>query len=329
MLVSLVVFYRLRLQSWSRTALAAIIMSASGIAGFGLAVLPVAARLPVFRNWIVSLLTYQSQYLAVSPDEPRFFRIMSNLGAMYDLLPVLFVTSAILLSALALGLWARRRRLQSEPAAWSLLIGLAVQSVALLLVFLDRPIREAYLLSVAAIFPVFTTGLLQAAVPTPLFLRAARVGLAALVLAGLAANSFTSMAEKRQETRMLDETQAVTKAAILKHARSVGRDPEDLTIVWMYGSYALCWGLRTGDAMTNDAFAADIDHICPNQYRMGLNLRYDVHGDAITIQDGAWDMIFTCNQYVLRLVDAYPGASVERVPSIQWSCGGMNIFRRE
>ncbi|HEY5983197.1 MAG TPA: hypothetical protein VIU38_06960 [Anaerolineales bacterium] len=329
LLTAVAAFYVLRRRPWVRTAAALVVTAFSGAAGFGLAVLPVARKLPIFQNWILGILTHQSRYLAVPADEPTTTRIFANIGALFDILPALLVVAAILIGATAVALIVSMRQLRSQPATWAFIAGAVVQLASLLLVFLDRPLREAYLLSAAAVLPLLTMALLRLLDHRPAALRWTRILLGIGVLVGLATASWNSIATKRHETAALEATQADTSQLILEYAQATGREPNDVTVLWMYGAYSPCWGLRTGDALAGDTFAAEIDAVCPNQYRLSANLRYDVHGDGIAVQEGAWDIIFTCDQYLRRLIDSLPGAITERFESIQWGCGSMNEVRRQ
>lgn len=329
MMVTIVVYYALRRQPLMQTIAAEAVIGVGGLAGFYAAVLPISRKVTVFWNWAISILTNQSKYLAVPQDQPMSTRLVQNLGNFYSILPVLFVVTILLVGATLVSSVVYRKRLSEKPGAWSLAAGLTVQVVILALLFLDHPLRDAYFLSIAATLPVLALTLLLAWDPKKATGAAVRIGFAILVLGGVIVNAVQSTEAKAAETSATRATEAEAERAIQAYAAQTGRSPQDLTILWMYGSYAPCWGLRTGDALTNDAFAQEIDAICQKQYRVGLNLRFDVHGDDIALDASKWDMIFTCDRYLQRFDGLYAPENLQSYPAINWGCGSMNVIDRQ
>lgn len=329
MLLTVALFDRLQHRSWRGTSLDAAVLIGTGVAGFSLATLPIAPRILVFWNWIISIATHRSKYLAVPGDQETMTRLAANLGNFYEILPVLFVIAVAAVALACFVLLVNRRKLSKGPGSFSILAGLTMQLVTLGSVFLDHPLRDAYLLSIAAILPVWTLALMRIWDSPSRLGISLRIAFGVAVLVGTTLTSIKSMGTQRAEAAAYDATQVQAARSIAAYAQSIGRTPNDLVVLWMYGSYAPCWGLRTGDALAGNNFTAEIDAICGNQYRLGLNLRFDVHGDALPLEGEAWDMIFTCDRYLNRFEGYYPPGNVDRYPSIQWNCGSLNIIHRQ
>ncbi len=329
MMVTILVYYALRGRRWQQAAMAEGIIGVSGLAGFYAAVLPIGRKVSIFWNWAISILTNQSKYLAVPQDQPMSGRLLENLGNFYSMLPILCIVTIVLVVAAIASFIVYRSRLRERSGIWALTAGLVVQTLILLVLFLDHPLRDAYFLSIAATLPMLALALLMAWDLKPTAAAAIRIGLGAAVLAGITVNAAQSITAKAEETAMMRATEAETARAIEAYATQTGKSPQDLTILWMYGSFSPCWGLRTGDALTNDAFANEIDAVCPRQYRVGLNLRFDVHGDDVPVDSAKWDIIFTCDRYLQKFDGLYTPDMLQSLPSVQWGCGGMDVIVRQ
>jgi hypothetical protein len=197
------VYHLLQKVPWQQTLFAAALTGISAIGGFFLAVLPILDKMSHFRNWIVSLLTHQSNYLEVPKDQPRLERLYSNFIEFYQILPTLFIFFVLLMAVSGIMLVLLRRKLTQDAGLWSIAIGLAAQSMAILLIFLDRPLHDNYFLSIAAILPVWALAVFGLLKP---YQKIADVAGIALIVFAFAAMTFTavnSVNAKRDEVNML------------------------------------------------------------------------------------------------------------------------------
>ncbi len=320
-LVTVVLYYGLLRRSWKEMLAAGLAFGLGSIVGFYVAVLPVIGKIGGFWNWIYSILSHQSNYLAVPSDQPMLLRLASNAVAFYDMLPALALASMALLALMGAALLLWRDRIQQQPALWALAGGLSVQLVALTLVFLDRPLRAYYFLGVAAIVPVLALIVLALCERAPLARSILVMAVSAAVLIGLVVNAAQGIIARRAEMRTEAESQKLVQQIITQRAREVQRPPEDLTVLWMYGTYSDCWGLWFANQRSGDAFDKEISHICPKQYELAG--RVLMPNDKVPLESMDWDIVFTCERYTDTVLLKEPGAQVRLYPDINWTCGKM------
>jgi hypothetical protein len=328
-LTAILVYYWLRDLSWRQTILAMTLTGISSVLGFFLAVLPVFDRIAVFWNWIYSIATHQSKYLATPQDESTPTRLANHLIDFYYLLPVLFLATigVIGLALLASFLW--RKRLREKAGGWAIAAGMSIQIIVLSFFFLDHPLREAYFLSVAAILPVLAMAVFmiwEYSSPTSKIMNTALSG---LIIIGTIVTATQSTVAQRDEASFFEASQAQAAKSISSYAQTTGQSPAQLVIFWMYGTYSKCWGLRQGDSLNRNTFTEEIDGICPNQYYLGNNLRSNINGNTIPLQETKWDVIFTCEKYLGDLTEYDPTIVVDSYPAIGWGCGNMVIAYRK
>src|SRR5574341_2592619 len=328
-IIAIFVYYWLRNLSWRQTILAVALTGASGALGFFLAVLPVIDRIAVFWNWVYSIAAHQSKYLATPPDEPIPARLRNNLGNFYNILPILFLSTILVigLALLAFLLW--RKQLREKAGGWAITAGLSVQIIVLSIFFLDHPLREAYFLSMAAILPVLTMAVLMIWEHSSPISKIMNTALSGLVAIGIIVTATQSIVEQRDEVSSFEASQAQAAKSISNYAQAAGRSPTQLLVFWMYGTYSQCWGLRAGDTLSRNIFLKEINRICPNQYYLGNNLRSNINGNTIPLQETKWDMIFTCEKYLDDLTGYDLSITIDRYPAIRWGCGNMVIVYKK
>ena len=324
-IIGICIFYRLQSLSWLKTIGAIFITFFAGIVGFLLVNLPIIDRLVRFWNWINSILTHQSKYLAVSRDEPSLVRIFNNLGVLYNILPVLLISTVVVMGLALATIIIWRKKLFERPGLWAALIALSFQVVTLLIIFLDRPLREAYLLSLAATLPVLSMAILAIWEYSPRARSFMNISLSLLVFAGVINTSTQSIRIRQEEISSFSISQAQAANSIADYAKATGRSEQELTILWMYGTYSKCWGLRAGDSLSRNIFIKEVNAICPREYYLGNNLRADINGNFIPLSEINWDVIFTCEKGLKDI--AVPGTSsrIEKYSQIQWGCGSMVV----
>ena len=320
-LAAIVLYYGLYRRSWKETAAASLTFGLSCLVGFYLAVLPVIGKIGGFWNWIYSILSHQSNYLAVPPDQPLLQRLSTNAVSFFQLLPALAVAIIIVLGSAFVALLLWRQRMQDQPALWALTGGLSAQILALTLVFLDRPLRAYYFLGVAAIVPVLALVVMAIYERNRRAHRMLGIGISAAVLIGLILNAVQAITARRADIQMQADSAKLIQQVIAGRAQQVQRAPESLTILWMYGTYSDCWGLWFANHRSGDAFDQEISRLCPNQYELAG--RVLMPNAKVPLESIDWDIVFTCERYTDTVLAKHPGAEVRLYPEIRWTCGKM------
>ncbi len=321
---TIILYYWLRSLPWRGMVLAAAGYGFGAIAGFYLAVLPVIGRIEAFWRWIYSILSHQSNYLAVPKNQPALERIAANTGDLLRLLPALSAAMIVVLALVLVAVVIWGRRIREQPGLWALAGGLTLQMLALTLVFVDRPLRAYYFLGVAAIVPVIAMAVLKLYENEPSTHRLLASAVSAAVLIGLVINSVQSIAVARAQAETVAASVKLTQQTIAQRAAVTGRAPKSLMVLWMYGTYSPCWALWFGDHRTGDAFDQEITRICPNQYELAG--RVLLPNGRPPLQETKWDIVFTCDRYIDNVLANAPGAQVKQYPTIQWACGSATVI---
>jgi hypothetical protein len=320
-LVVIVLYYGIQKRVWKDAIAASLAFGLSCIVGFYAGVLPVISKMGGFWNWIYGILSHQSNYLAVPRNQGMPERLADNAISFFQMLPVLAIATVIVLGLAAAALMLWRERLRQQPGLSALAGGLSVQLIALIFVFLDRPLRAYYFLSVAAVVPVLALLLLRIYEARSQDDRTLVFIASAAVFIGLVVNSAQAIAVRASDLRMQAASQRVVEKVIVERAAQLGRPPEDLTILWMYGTYSDCWGLWFANQRAGDAFDREIARICPNQYELAG--RVLVPNAKVALEDFDWDIVFTCERHTDAVLSKQPAAEARVYPQITWTCGRM------
>ncbi len=324
MVAALLLYSWLRGLSWRSVVLGTASFALGTLAGFYIAVLPVVNRMGEFAQWIYSILSHQSDYLAVPANETILQTVSKNIGVLFQMLPALAVAMLITIALAVIALVAWGKQLKEEPALWALIGGLSAQMLALLLVFLDRPLRAYYLLSVAAIVPVLAMAILKIYARAPEARRLLAAGVTIAVLIGLVLNSVRALKDARQQSEIVAKSEKLIQQIIYKRASALNRPAEGMVTLWMYGTYSPCWALWFGNHRTADAFDQEILHICPNQYELAGRILLPNRKAAL--DSTPWDIVFTCDRYVGQVQAKQTDVIVQVHPEVTWTCGSMAVL---
>lgn len=328
MLAVLVTLYRLRRISWRRTLVACTTLAISSMVGFALIVLPVITRMPAFFSWIKALITHENRYLLGPQDLPLLSRLPASFGGLFRELPVLFVTTAILVVLAIVGLVvAGRHHSRRQPELWAFIFGLLLQIGLLTGFILDHPKAE-YLLSVAAIVPVLAMAVLGIFESQPAISRLLRQLLVALILVGVIVSFAESVAAQQANVRRISQIEAQTTRTRQSYAQTLGRTPADLVVLWTYRSYSPCFSLWFGNDSTGRAFRKEIGEICHRQYQLNVWSQKVVSSQgASTLDDTRWDLIMGCEDgFKIPVLANQP--LTQTFPSLKLECGSLKIAYR-
>ena len=320
-MVTVFAYHLLKKTIWTKAVLLTSITGISAIVGFFVSVLPVINRMPYFRNWILSLFTHQSSYLAVPKDQPMLQRLAENIAIFYNMLPILFISLIALLVISIIVFLLYRKRFLEKPGLWAIVIGLFIQSLVILLSFLDRPLRDMYFLSLAAILPVWLMALLEIMEYSSAFAKTLKTCVSILILIGIINVSIESLALRRNEIASLSESEKVISNAVFVYANQAKRRPDNIMVLWMYGSPSPCWGLWLGNSKAGNAFDNEIEKICPHQYLLADGLSVSIPNSNSHLNEIRWDVIFACQRNETKLKNYDPKINIEEHPELNWMCG--------
>jgi hypothetical protein len=324
-LITIFLYYLLKRLPFLQTATALAITGASGVIGFFLATLPVLGKLSFFFNWVFRIFTHESRYLAVPEHEPTFIRIYNNYIKLGNTLPALFIATTITLILVVIVVYVFWRKTSEKAGTWALIGGLTTQTVLLLFILLDRPSRDAYFLSLAAILPVLMLAILSITQHKPKIHQFLAAGTGILVLIGIISTTYNGISTHRKEISSLASAEAKISETINNHASKVNRDPDEIVILWTHDTYSTCWGLRLGNIKAGKVFDAELDILCKNQFQLNNNFRAVMSDQSHRLKEVNWDIIFTCEKWANDLVEYNPTISIEYQPGIEMTCGNMII----
>lgn len=318
-------YYLFKRLPLTQTLTALTVTGVSGIAGFFLATLPVLDKLPVFFNWILRIFTHTSRYLSVPEHEPSYSRVYNNFINLGYSLPSLFIATVItLLLVIIIGLvsW---RKISENPGGWALIGGLTIQTSLLLFILLDRPSRDAYFLSLAAILPVLMLAVSLVLQSNSRLYRIFSRGVSLLVMVGVINTTITGISNHVEETSSLVAAEAKISETIDTYALKTGRSTDDIVVLWMHDTYSTCWGLRLGNLKAGKVFTPELDIICKNQYQLRNDFRVVMPDQSHRLKEIKWDIIFTCERWAKAIGEYSPSIVLEVQPDFKWTCGNMLI----
>lgn len=316
---------RLRLQQ--AMGWLAILLVSSG-AGLALGVFPLLHRLPYFMDWIAAVLTHSHPYLLTAADQPVMTQWAQSLTRLVGQLPMLFLVY-LALAAIAVGtMISRRGHWRSDPASFSMLIGLLTASSVLLIAILDHA-KPEFMLAVAALLPVLALVLVHLHLAYLTSHKALRVGLAICMVVGLVGSLASALIRHRDKSRGIAQAIHMTDALERVYANTQGRGMQSLVVVWTYGTYSPCFSLWFGNDSTDNAFRREIGRLCPRQ------LAYDYFAEMVIPRQGAmplatrsWDIVFGCSEaFDKPELAALPGR--QTFPELPLACGPLSVAYRQ
>ncbi len=322
-------YYLLKRFSVLKTLVALAITGTSALVGFFLATLPVLNKLGTFFNWVLRILTHKSGYLAVPEQESTFTRLQNNWTNLGNTLPALYaaIIIVLILGVIALFMWGSKAF--EKPSSWAMIGGTGLQTAFLLFILLDRPSREAYFLSLAAILPILLLAIMTVYEYNPKLHKILTVGIGILIFAGVVSTTNQSMLTHQKEVSSFAKAQERILNTVNNYAEEENLSSGQVVILWMHGSYSPCWGLRIGNLKAGKVFSSELDIICQNQYQLNNSFRADLPDHSYRLNETDWDIIFTCEKWVRKLSKNYPSAIIESQADINWECGNMVIVYRE
>jgi len=292
--ITVVVLYRLRNISWQKTTLAIGALIASGLAGFFLATLPILNLYPRFVDWIIGLIFHQGMYGGGAQGITSPALILANIRTLFRGLIVLFLCVGVEFVLLVFAFFRWRERVSEKPGLWSLAVGLSFQILIVSVSIFKHP-KNIYMLAVAAIVPVLMMVILEIfQYDAALRLILSRIFMI-FVLAGLVISFFNVTMVRRNFATYVQNVDEQTSQALKEYSGWKGRAPDNLLVLWTYGTYSPCYSLWFANGSANYVFSRNITRLCGNQLQLNVWNVWSSRDKGLWMD---WDVIVTRKQFL-------------------------------
>ena len=276
-ITALVVQAWLRREAWMAVGRKAAASLAGVGLGFFIGFAPVMHRFREFYLWVDRLVFHQGRF-GFGPEGITTAGVwLDHLELLSRQTPWPFVASGIIVGAVLTAMWLRRRSLRDRAGWWAACLGLLVQ-LGLLWAVIGKHPGRVYLLAVAAVIPLLLALALEALIAEGGRWPFVATGLGALVLAAFAAGWVTSAMNHIRKVDHVARIERAIEQQVLAYAHRVGKDPEELDIVWAYGSPSRCYALRFGNLAAGIALEDEIDSVCDHEWVYEVWGRYAMIG---------------------------------------------------
>ncbi len=319
--IALIISYRLQKLPWKSISLAALLLTASSLAGFFLATLPILNLYPVFAGWISGLFFHQGIYGSGAAGITSLSLFETNLFTLIQDLPVLFVTLAIE-TLLIIYISIRWQTLSTQkPGHFGMTAGMASMLLLLIIAIAKHP-KDIYMLAIAAILPVLLLVILDIPPLESSFYKTTSKVLIAALLSGLTISLYTSAVNRLRYADYIQNVTSQTSMAINDYGKLTSQAPDSLYIYWTYGTYSQCQSLQFGDNGTSAEITNDIKNICDHQ--RGIS----VWANRIKVFQKKWDIVITRTE----LMGSYPflkdiGSVYKVLPGTENEFGSIVIIK--
>jgi len=204
---------------------------------------------------------------------------------------VLASSVAILVLASAAAYW-RRHEIRSEAGWWATLIGLTIQLLLTIAIIAKHP-GGIYLLAPAAILPLLL------AMTLGTFNRASRwwkrlsLAISLVVILGFFLGLRVSLLQHARKVAAFRLDSQETATVIESAARSAGKDPASMLVLWSYGTESRCYALRFGNSYTEGVFDDEINESCPLDWTYEASIdTAELPGGYFSLADSTeWDIL--------------------------------------
>jgi hypothetical protein len=264
----------------------------ASIVGFGVATLPIADQYAKFGLFALRIAVNQDLYGHGPTGVPSPERWWSNLRQLMSDAPVLFAAMIIVSIGLVWRLRSDHVRLAQAPGRWAASIGLVAQMLLLLVLIVKHP-RPIYLLSIAATLPLLgslTVESLDQWECRRWWLAPATLG---VVVSLLLFNFQSAVLTRIGAAQTVERSNVVVQAALDGIATARGIRPDELVVLWTYGTNNGCYARWFADGWPIGIATAEIGLVCPNDRDLDVWQRTEsAPTGAVPLQpDESWDAI--------------------------------------
>jgi hypothetical protein len=269
--------------------------------GFFIATLPIIHKYREFTWWLRRLVFHQGRYGSGPPGFTSIESLISNFKELWGAQYVIFIAYGLLLILLAASMYVNKSTLRIKSNWWALAFGMVVQSLVTILLVLKHPHRN-YLLSLAATFPIFLTLSFSTIKDRGSIAKRVCVAISIAFICGFGWSYASAIEHNNTLIVTVDSMEKTLQGYVSSYAEESGLDPEDVKILWAYGSYSPCFALRFGNNYADQVFTDEINQICPNQ------LRFDIWSEKAILPEGPrslsesdnWDVLILSSRYLIE-----------------------------
>ncbi|MGH2627275.1 MAG: hypothetical protein ACRDHY_11565, partial [Anaerolineales bacterium] len=234
-------------------------------AGFSIGVAPVMFRFREFYHWVDRLLFHQGRYGGGPEGVAEGTRWFENLRRLSQQSPWTFILTALIVGLVFMAMWERRASPRRHPAWWASVSAL-LSMVALLFWAIGKHPGLHYLVAVIAVLPLLFGLALEVLVQRDGWKGVLATGAGALAVTAFVVGAGMTAAGQARTARQIAAAEEILERDFREYAARSGRDPAQLTILWVYGVPSRCMALRFGDLSTGLALENEVDALCPNEW---------------------------------------------------------------
>jgi hypothetical protein len=276
------------------------------VQGYIIATLVILQDYPSLLSYLAWLVTHQGGLTTSRPLATNFEQLWtSNI--------TLFISSALIVLSLCVLLFLLKRKFSLHVGLYATAVGLVFQIALIFLLIIKRP-QDRYLLSIAATLPILLAITLELLREYQSIARYVYPALFAVIFLAFAVNLVSTIRQHEARVSKLQEYEVEAKRFIKEYAERFARSPDDIKILWTYGSYSPCYSLWFGNEWAKKVFTEEIGRLCPSDYNL------DIWSRAVTSPKGVeafddfqdWDLM-AGSPTVLKAYDFLQYGSVAQI----------------
>jgi hypothetical protein len=297
--ITIGVFNLLSNRGWRKAFALSGVGAVGSFLGFIIATLPSIHKYLWFRSWVKDLITHQGRYGYGEIGFTSVSGMFNNLISLWDQAPFVFISVGLSLFLTGTAFLLHRNKMKNNPGLWGVAIGLISQLIVTLLIILKHP-GTIYLLAVAAILPILFSVSYALLINTHRYIKNGVFLLGTLILIGFFFGILQAVAENREMITNIHTLESDLYEHRVNYSETNNINFDEQTILWSYGVSSPCFALYFGNVYANNAFAEEIQQVCPQEGR------YDVWSDGDKLSTEAkWDIIVITEKYLPTDAEEY------------------------
>lgn len=302
----------------------ALALTLSGLVGFLTATLPILHRYRDLVWWLRGIAVHQGMFGSGPVGVTSPARLGANLadlwqgrGAM-----VLGLSGVALAGFMACAALSRGKG-RLSPGWLALGAGLCVQLVVTTALIVKHP-RPTYLLALAGTLPplliLITDGLDRLGRPG----RTAAVALAAALVPAFFGSGVQSVLGHHGRLDKAQRAEQELQTVIDQYSAETGKPPDQIAILWGFGTPSRCFALRFGNGYADRIFTAEIEGLCPREglYNIWEGVIEEGLGGGRLDENEQWDILVVSQEHTRQAI-------ADGVPVLVSAESGMAYYVRE
>jgi hypothetical protein len=313
-LIFTIAVYSLRTgHSWKQTSISGLYVTAGGMMGILLMLVPIYKEIPRFMTWLVGIITHLGLYGSGESGVYSLTLLSASIGYWWTTIRpmiLLLVATVILLGLIVY--WSRRTAVNIPDADFAMVVGLLFHTGLVLLLMTKAALKLRYSLSLAAILPVLVFLVLKLLESTPWRINRFLPLFYGIVLVGVAASMVAQMQLADQRAYQEQDAQVAKVQAINRLAKEKKVKEDDIVVVYAYAVPLKCAGMLQATNWIGN-FQTEMNEICPNQYAIwDSSIKLNTAVPVRDIEDINWDIVI------------WPGNGTD-LPKYLYAKGAINI----